>query len=321
MKISRLCLIGTLLMMGVHVAQAQDYPSQPITSISPFPPGGGAETLQRTLSGLMKDYIGQPFVHVNKPGGGTTVAGTAIATAKPDGYTIGGLVSPGAVPEVYGFFTQASYSSKDLKPIIRIASFPYALFVRHDSPWQTLDQFLAAAKEKPKQLAFAHAGRGHAYQLLMVAVARKAGVELNDLPTSGCAPVINAVLGGHVQAGSCGASSIKEHIEAGKIRMLALQHRERLSWAANVPTFAELGYDFGLAPWYLSLFAPAGTSDAVVNKLHDAIKTAMDDKRFIDFLEKAGAERDYADAEGVRRDIEADRRVFGGLLKELGMTK
>ena len=323
MRIKHVFIVGSILVFGASpiYAQAQEYPSHAITSISPFPPGGGAETLQRTLSGLMRDFIGQPVMHVNKSGGGTTVAGTAIATAKPDGYTIGGLVSTGAVPEIYSYFSQASYSSKDLQPIIRIASFPYALYVRSDAPWQTLDQFLGAAKEKPKQIAFAHAGRGHAYQLLIVAVARKAGIELNDLPTAGCAPVLNAVLGSHVQAGSCGASSVKEHIEAGKIRMLALQHRERLSWAPNVPTFAELGYDFGLAPWYLSLFAPAGTSEAIVKKLHDATKAAMEDKRFTAFLEKAGAEPDYADAEAVRRDIEADRKVFGGLLKELGLTK
>jgi len=302
-------------------AAAQDYPTRPVTSIAAFPAGGGAETLQRTLSGLMKDYIGQPFLHVNRPGGGTTVAGTAIATAAPDGYTIGALVSTGAVPEIYTYFTNASYTSKDLRPIIRIASFPYGLFVRGDAPWKTLDEFLAAAKAEPGKLAYAHAGRGHVYQLLIVAVARKAGVQLNDLPTAGCAPVINAVLGGHVQAGSCGASSVKEHVEAGRIRVLALQHRERLDWIATVPTFAELGYDFGLAPWYLSLFAPAGTSDAVAARIHDATKAAMADKRFTEFLSKAGAEADYADAEGVRRDIEADRTTIGGLLRDLGMTK
>jgi tripartite-type tricarboxylate transporter receptor subunit TctC len=110
-------------------------------------------------------------------------------------------------------------------------------------------------------------------------------------------------------------------VVAGTLRMLAVQHKERFAWAPNVPTFAEAGYDFGFAPWYISVFAPAKTPDDIISRLHAAMKKAMADPRYRDTLEKVGLIPDYGSEEDVRRDMQADARVIGGLLKTLGMYK
>jgi tripartite-type tricarboxylate transporter receptor subunit TctC len=302
-------------------AVAADYPTKAITSIIPFGPGGASDVLLRIMASVLKDYIGQPIVSLNKPGAAGTIAGNTIAKATPDGYTFGALVSTGAVPEIYRYFHQSPYTSADLRPVIRIATIPYALFVKSDSPWRTLNDFLSAARANPDGFTYAHAGRGHVYHLFMTAVARKAGVNIEDIAVEGGAPAITIVLGGHVQASVAATSAGKEQVAAGKLRMLAVQHRERLAWAPDVPTFAEAGYAFGFAPWYNSVFVPAKTPNDVVGKLHETMRTAMNDSRYVDQVEKVGLAPDYGSPDDVRRDLEADIRVIGGMLKTLNMYK
>lgn len=314
---ARLLLIPALV---VAPAWAAEFPTRPITCIGPFEERGGADIVLRALGQLMKEYIGQPFINVNRPGGAGLVAGKALAEAKPDGYTVGALISTAAVPEIYTYFRDAPYTSKDLRPLLRITTFPFALFVKADAPWQRLEEFLETARSHPGPLRYAHPGKGHIYHLLMEAVERQAAVNLQGFPTKGGAPSLAAVLNGHVPAGLAATAGGKRYVEGGRLRMLAVQHTGRLKWAPEVPTFTELGHSFGLAPWYLSLFVPARTPDAIATRLHDAIKAAMDDSRFRTALAEAGLEVDYADPDGVRRDLETDRRVIGGLLQMLGMN-
>ena len=311
-----------LVAQGVWLsgAMAADYPARPVTTIGPFGPGA-ADLLCRALINLMPEYIGQSFVYVNKPGGAGTIAGNLIAKAAPDGYTIGMLVSTGAVPEIYGYFRESPYASADLRPVIRVATVPYGLFVQADTRWATLGDFIAADRAKAGDFTYVHAGRGHVYHLLMTAVMRKAGVPIKDIAVEGGGPAITMLLGGHVQGAMAATSAGKEHVAAGKLRMLAVQHKERLAWAPAVPTFAEAGYDFGFAPWYTSVFAPARTPDDVIARLHDAMRKAMADARYRDILDKAGLIPDYGGPDDVRRDMQADVQVIGGLLKTLGMYK
>lgn len=301
-------------------AWAADYPTKPIQAIGPFG-AGGADLVVRKLAELTPKYLGQPLVYLNKPGAAGTIAGETIARAAPDGYTIGALVSTGAVPEIYRYFQEARYTSADLRPIIRIGSFPYALFVKADSRWATLGDFVAEARAKPDDLSYVHAGVGHAYHLLLTSVMKKAGASIKDAPVAGGGPAIVMLLGGHVDGAMAAVSSGKEHLIAGKLRMLAVQHDQRFSWAPQVPTFAEAGYDFGFAPWYLSVFAPAKTPDSVVSRLQSAMKQAVSEPSYRTLMENAGIVLDFGSEEDVRRDIQTDIRVIGGILRNLGMYK
>ena len=311
-----IALLATLVAAPVV---AQEFPTRPVTSLGPFGAGGGADVMLRGIADVIEPYLGQPLVHVNKPGGAGTVAGATVATGAPDGYTVVTLVSTGAIPEIYTHFVEAPYASTDLKPVIRLSANPYALWVHADSPWYTLDDFIQAAKEKPGEMTYAHAGRGHIYHLLMTALANEAGIDLRDVPTEGGGPTIQQLLGQHVDAGVASVQSGKKHLEAGTLRMLAVEHSARIPWAPDVPTFAEQGYDFGLSPWYLSTFVQADTPDDVVQKLHDAFKAAIEDPKFVELAETSGLFMDYGDAAAVRADVENDRKVILPLLIQVGM--
>ena len=306
------------LMLAAPVGAA-DYPTRPVTSLGPFGAGGGADTMLRAIASVIEPHLGKPLVHVNKAGGASTIAANVVAKGKPDGYTIVTLVSPGAIPEIYTYFRDAPYTSKDLKPVIRMTAYPYALWVHSDSPWKTLDEFIKAAKGKAGKMTFAHAGRGHIYHLLMTALQNKAGIKLRDVPTKGGGPTIKETLGKHVDAGIASVQSGKKHLEAGTLRMLAVEHSGHIPWAPDVKTFAEQGYDFNLSPWYLSVFVHAKTPDPVVNKLHDALKASLGDPMFLDIAKKRGIFIDYGDAAAVLKDVENDRKVILPLLKQLGM--
>jgi tripartite-type tricarboxylate transporter receptor subunit TctC len=297
-----------------------DYPTKPITTIGPFG-SGAADVMVRTLANLMPEYLGQPLVYISKPGAAGTIAGNLIAQAPPDGYTIGALVSTGAVPEIYRHFREAPYTSADLRPVIRLGTAPYALFVQAKSPSKTLADFVSAVRAKPDELSYVHAGVGHVYHVLITAVMKKSGASIKDVGVGGGGQAITMLLGGHVDAAVAATSAGKEHVAAGTLRMLAVQHKERFPWAPGVPTFAEAGYDFGFAPWYISMFAPAKTPDHIIAGLHGAMRKAMADPRYRENLEKVGLVPDYGGPDDVRSDVQADIRVIGGVLKNLGMYK
>ena len=318
-KIRHIIGLFVLLLMPVTSVQSADYPNRPVTSLGPFGAGGGADTMLRAVASVIKPYLGQPFVHVNKAGGGSTIAANVVAKGKPDGYTIVTLVSPGAIPEIYTHFRVSPYSSKDLRPVIRMTANPYALWVHADSPVKTVDDFVKAAKAKAGKMTFAHAGRGHIYHLLMTALQNKAGIKLRDVPTKGGGPTIKETLGKHVDAGIASVTSGKKHMQAGTLRMLAVEHTGRIPWAPDVKTFAEQGYDFNLSPWYLSVFVNAKTPDPIVNTLHDALKASLKDPKFLEVAKKRGMFIDYGTAAAVLKDVENDRKVILPLLKQLGM--
>ena len=310
------------LMLAAPVWAADEYPTRPVTSLGPFGAGGGADTLLRALATVIEPHLGQPMVHVNKPGGASTVAAAAVATGKPDGYTVVSLVSPGAVPEIYKYFREVPYTSQNLRPVMRLATFPYAFYAHADSGWKTFGDFVAAAKAKSGQLSYAHAGRGHVYHLTITAIARKAGFELRDIPTGGAGPAMKQVLGKHVDAAIGSTGSTKKYVEAGTITLLGVQHKERISWAPDVPTFAEMGYDLGIAPWYLAMYVHADTPDHIVNKLRESFTAALQDERVVEVMDKVGIlTNEWAGPETVLADMERDRSALAGMLKDLGFWK
>ena len=298
------------------------FPTRPVTSLGPFGAGGGADTLLRALATVIEPHLGQPLVHVNKPGGASTVAAAAVATGKPDGYTVVSLVSPGAVPEIYKHFREVPYTSKDLRPVMRLATFPYTFYAHAESGWKTFGDFVAAAKAKSGEISYAHAGRGHVYHLTMTAIARNAGFGMRDIPTGGAGPAMKQVLGKHVDAAIGSTGSTKKYVEAGTITLLGVQHKERLDWAPNVPTFAEMGYDLGIAPWYLAMYVHVKTPDAIVKKLQTSFTAALQEKRVVDVMNKVGIlTNEWAGPEAVLKDMDRDREVLAKLLKDLGFWK
>ncbi|MGE0766317.1 MAG: Bug family tripartite tricarboxylate transporter substrate binding protein [Hyphomicrobiaceae bacterium] len=315
-------VVAVALLLAPQGARAQsDWPQRPITSIGPLAAGGGADIALRAIATFVKDHLGQPFLATNKPGGGSTAAALEMLSKPADGYTVVALLSAGYVPEVYKFFYDVPYTSKDLVPVIRVGAFPFGLYVSSSSPWKTLADFTRDAKANPGKLAYGHTGRGILLHLTPAAYANAAGIKLREVPTKGASEVLQLLLGKHINIGTSSITAATKYVQSGELRVLAVQSTKREAPFSDTPTMKELGYDFGFPPVALSLFVKAGTSPAIVAKLHDAVKKTLEDPRYIEVAAKAKIPIDYGDAGAIAKDIAAERTAVAAALKDLGMWK
>jgi len=253
-------------------AQAQDFPTRPITLIVPWPAGGSTDTHLRKLAELAAKHLGQPIVVENKPGAGGMLGPLGMAqSAKPDGYTISQMT--------VAAFRQPYMQKVDWDPIrdftyiIGVSGYTFGVVVKSDSPFKTFDDFIAYAKANPGKLSYSSTGNGTSPHLLMEEVSAKANVQLLHVPYKGNADSTQALLGGHVMAQS-DATGWGKFVDAGTFRLLVTFGDERTRWGA--PTAKELGYDIvSYSPY--GLVGPKGMDPKVVKILHDAFKKAMDE--------------------------------------------
>lgn len=311
-------LIATLASVNsVHA----NWPERPLVSIGPLAAGGGADIALRALATFAKDRLGQPILVTNKPGGGSTAAAMELLSKPADGYTFVALLSPGFAPEVYRHFYDVPYKSTDLVPVARMITFPFGILVHGSSPWKTLADFTKDAKENPGKYSYGHTGRGIQLHLTPAAYIMKESLKLREVPTKGASEVLQILLGKHIDAGMSSTAAARKYMESGDLRMLALQNATREPSFPNVPTFKELGYDFGMPAPSMSIYMKAGTPPEIVTKLHDIIKATMEDPKFLELARKAEVTLSYAPPEGVMKDIEGERTHVAPLLKQLGMFK
>jgi tripartite-type tricarboxylate transporter receptor subunit TctC len=311
---------GLVFLGGFGDALAETFPSKPVVLVSSFGPGGTTDVAMRALGSVFYTYFGQPAIVVNKVGGAGIVAGDFVVKQKPDGYTVANLVPSGAVPEVYTYFRKATYTSDDLKPLCLMNLWPFGLYVKGDSQFKSLNDIIAYAKKNPGKLTYAHNGRGHSYHLLMELVKDKNGIKTGDVTFGSGADVAMQVLGQHVDFGlSATAGTVDSLIKAGKLRLLAVHHSERLSMYPDVPTFEELGYKFRLH--YGALFVNKNTPEDIAQKLREGLKKCFDDKSFKSIMNQMGFIIRYEGPEYVQNLMASEKEVVGPLLKKLGFVK
>ncbi len=284
-KISLIAVMATILTSG---AARADYPERAITFVVPFSVGGGSDRTARALIPYLEKYLGDgaKIAVVNKPGAGGSVAWAGMATAKPDGYTIGMVNLPDAVTGPM-LNPKVGYKVDSFEYIGAINKEPTTITVKADSPIKDLAAFIAMAKAKPGQVTVGVPSLRNVHSVGATKLAAEAGIEINKIPLKGGGPTMNALLGGHINSAavSVGAASKKK----GKVRILAQMASERAPTAPNVPTTVELGYKS--TNYVIRTFAaPKGTPEAALSKLRSAFKKAMDDKSF----QKAAAKQRIA---------------------------
>lgn len=265
------------------------YPSRPITLICPWPPGGGADVQLRMLAKIMSGILGQQVVVENRPGATGSLGAMALMQAKPDGYTLaqshnGVLRQPFIAPTPYD-------PLKDFTYIIGISDNPFALVVREDRPWKTLEQFIDHARRNPDKVNIAVPGKGSPGHLVSDQIASQFDLKWTTVPYRGTANSMQALLAGDVDAAAESTGWVP-FVEGGKARLLSVFGRQRLKKFPNVPTLVEQkinAWDF--SPW--GIVAPTGLDQAVAQKLHDAIKRAMDSQEFLDLLSMLAQEPVY----------------------------
>jgi len=297
-------------------AAAQDYPRKPVRLIVPFAPGGGNDTVARTIAQQMSASLGQQIVIDNRSGAGGVVGAELAAKAPPDGYTLflGGVGSLAVNPNLHA---RLPYDPlKDFAPITLIASAPSVLVVHPSVPARTLAEFTALARANPGKLNYASNGNGSSAQLAAVMYEAMAGVQLMHVPYKGLSPALVDLLSGEVQAMFSSVVAIVPHIQSGKLRPLAVTGKKRASPLPGVPTVAESGYpDYEAGSWY-GLLAPAGTPREIVARLHgDAVK-ALEQPEIRSRLAGEGAEPVGSTPEQFAAYIRSELARMGRLIRD-----
>ncbi|HEY8357278.1 MAG TPA: tripartite tricarboxylate transporter substrate binding protein [Ramlibacter sp.] len=255
-------------------AAAQDYPNKPVKVIVAFTAGGTTDILARAVSQKLSDRFKQNFLVDNKPGAGGNLGTELAARSAPDGYTlIVNSVGPIAVnPSLYKKLNINPLV--DLVPVVQIADVPNVLVVNPAVPAKTLQELLAYAKANPGKLNYGSTGVGTSSHLSGFMLSKRTGAETTHVPYKG-ADALNDLLAGRVQFMFATIPSVIQHIQAGKLRALAVTSAKRSRSLPDAPTVAESGFPgFEAGSWF-GFFAPKGTPDSVIAALNKAVNDAL----------------------------------------------
>jgi tripartite-type tricarboxylate transporter receptor subunit TctC len=326
-KVKSLSMVGIVLVFmafvlilsgGVRSASAE-YPERPITLIVPYPPGGVTDLGARAFADAMEKHLKKPIVVVNRTGGATTIGGNAVATAKPDGYTLGFFPPAASIPEVYTYFYQAPYSSKDLKPVSRITTAVGAIVVKGDSPMNSFKDLVEYVRKNPGTKWGINVKTSPSY-IIIRAICRAENLNIIDVSFEGDTKIVPAILGGHIPVGSPTYPSVKSLVDAKQLKLIVLLIDRRAEFMPNVPIIVELGYKQppGLAN---ALFAPKGTPDDIVKKLSDTAAKVSREPEFRSKLMDLGIVPSYEDTKSFEISIEKEKQELQTFFKEEGLAK
>ncbi len=262
---------GALAAIGLIPAavQAQAYPTKPVTVIVPYPPGGATDIIGRVLAQKLSSALGQQFVVDNRSGAGGNIGAQAVASAKPDGYTIlMGAMTSHSINATLQKDTAKFSLEKDFAPIAIVGTVPLVLVVHPSVPAKTLKEFVALAKAKPGDMTYASAGNGSPQHLTGEQFKLATRTDMVHIPYKGSGPAMIDLMGGQVKAMIETVPAAVGHIKGGKINALMVTTKSRVESLPDVPTAAEAGMPGFEASSMFGLAAPAGTPKPVVDRLN-----------------------------------------------------
>jgi tripartite-type tricarboxylate transporter receptor subunit TctC len=313
-------IAAAALVLLAQGAAAQSYPSKPIRLVVPFPPGGVADLLARPLAERMSAALGQPVVIENRAGATGTIAGTAVATAAADGYTLlFGTTNEIAMSPT--LFKSLPYDpTRAFAPVSPVAEFPNVLVVGPQLGLASLQDLIAFARTNPGKLTFASSGTGSTNHLTAELFQQIAGVKVTHVPYKGGGPALADLLGGHVDAMFATLPSAMAHIRSGKLRALAVTGERRSPALPDVPTAGEAGARGLVVMTWNGVLAPAGTPAAVIERLQREVKAAIAVDAVRERYATAGAEPMTLTPEQFRDLIARDYGRWARLIKDNGIS-
>jgi tripartite-type tricarboxylate transporter receptor subunit TctC len=307
-------VLGTL---GASLAQAQGFPSRPIKLLVAFPAGGPTDITMRSLADNASKILGQPVIVENKPGAGGSLPAQQLQTSAPDGYTVAQI--PLGVFRL-PYTTKINWDPvKDITYVLNVTGYAFGLVVPADSPFKTWADYVAYAKANPGKLAYGSTGTLTSPHLTMELIAQKLGLQLLHIPYKGSADLTQALLGGHLMS-AADSTGFAPLVETGKLRVLNTWGDQRLAKFPDAPTLKELGLDlvqnspFGIG-------APKGTPPAVVKRLHDAFKKAMEEPSYVAALGRYDMLPNYMSSADYTRFAQDTFLREKALIEKLGLAK
>ncbi|MES2937696.1 MAG: tripartite tricarboxylate transporter substrate binding protein [Pseudomonadota bacterium] len=301
--------------LGVSFAQA--FPAKPIKLIIAFPAGGPTDITMRQLADNAGKLLGQPVVVENKPGAAGSLPAQQLQSSQPDGYTVAQI--PLGVFRL-PYTTKINWDPvKDIAYVINVTGYAFGIVVPTDSPLKTWTHFVGWAKANPGKLTYGSTGALTSPHLTTELVAQQLGMQLQHVPYKGSADLMQAILGGHIMA-AADSTGFAPQVQAGKLRVLNTWGDKRLAKFPDVPTLKELGLNivqnspFGIG-------APRDTPPAVVKRLHDAFKAAMEQPSYVQALDRYDMVPIYMSSTQYTKFAQDTFAREKALIEKLGLAK
>lgn len=316
---ARLSVILLALAALAPLAAAQQaYPNKPVRIIVPYPPGGTADIVGRTIAEKLSGTWGQSVIVENRAGAGGTIGVDAAAKSAPDGYTmVLGVTGPLTI--VPSINPQLPYDPlRDLLPITLVAAVPSVIAVHPSVPARDLRELIALAKSQPGKLSFASAGTGTSVHIAGELLKAMAGVDILHVPYKGGAPALNDVMGGQVSMIIENMPQLLPHVRAGKIRALAVTTRERSAVLPDLPAVAEVLPGYEATTWF-GLLAPAGTPQDIVRKVQADVAKIVALPGVKERLASLGAEVIASTPEAFAAHLRSELLRFAKVIKDAGI--
>ena len=304
------------LAMGLgSAAWAQGaYPTKTVTMVVPTAAGGTTDLSARMVAQALAPVLGQSVVVDNKGGGNGNIAASIVKRAEADGYTL--LMQYSGYHVISPHLTKvAQWAQSDFQPIANVISAPQIIVVRADLPVKTLPELIAYAKANPGKLNYASSGNGSLQHVTGAMLEQQGGIKMVHVPYKGTGPALQDLLGGQVDLTFGTAPPFMPHIASGKLRVLAVTGKQRLPSLPDVPTTAEAGYPKVDATSWFAVFAPAGVSKAVVDKLTADIRTVVQSPTFQQKAQEQGATADYQTPAQLGDKVRADLANWATVVK------
>lgn len=313
--------VGALAVFGAGAAAAQDYPSKPVTLVVGFPPGGSTDVVARILAEHMSGTLGQPVVVENRPGAGGAVGIAHVAVSEPDGYTLG-VSGLGTSILLEAMGTDTGYDFAEQLDVIGVmGTLGLVIAGRNGLEAQSLPDLIGYADQNPEGLTYGTSGVGTPGHLAMEYLLDVAGVEMLHIPYQGNTPLMNDVLGGHVDVAMLTTPGAAEQLRSGGIVAFAVSSPERSPLMPDVPTVAEGGFEGYSATLWNLLVTPDGTPPEVQAALSEALNAAQEDATVLEAFASAGLAPTLTSPAEATEFLDVNRTLWAGVIEQLGITQ
>lgn len=314
-------LLAAIALAGASgIAPADDYPTRTIRAVVPFAPAGVMDVVAPIVLEKVGQSLGQQIIIDNRPGAGGTIAIDSVAHAPPDGYTIVIADPAGSLAASVSLYPKLNYDPvKDLAPIALLGTSGAVLSVTNSLPARTLPEFVALAKSRPGELSFGSAGNGTPGHLNGELFKRLTGIEAVHVPYRVGSQAVTDLLAGRISFWISPIATVLPQIQAGQLRALAVSGQTRSRDLPDVPTVKESGFGEYDASTSYALFAPAGTSQEIIDKLQFEVKLALETDSVHRRLRRAGVEPHVGPGEEVERVLVARIAQWSDVIKMSGI--
>lgn len=293
-----------------------DFPTETVNIVCHAKEGGGSDALAREVAQVLQDEVGWSVTVENKTGGSGSVGMQYVQNSAADGYTIGTAPVELSMIQALGY---AELNPDSVGLLGCGMSWPAALYVSKDAPYDTIEDFVNYAKENPDEVKVANSGIGSIWHIAACVLADKTDISLNHVPYDGATGALTALLGNEVDAAVVGTCEGYSYVDSGDLKCLGTFSEERSSTMPDVQTAKEQNYDINVVCW-VGFLAPQGIDDVTMTVLQDSLKTVFETEEYKSFCEGRGCDSTYFSAEEFKEMADADYAYYSQLITDLGIV-